>query len=499
MESLNAEVVFSSPDRSVSRAIARATAAGRLRKLFSGIYTSNMTDPPEQIVSRNLYPILGKLYPGAVLSHRTALEGKPSDDGTVFLTYRYTRKILLHGLKIRLLAGQGPLSDDMPFAGGLHMSSIPRAYLENCMLCRRRSTDAKCVSRAALEERLDRLAQVRGEGALNKIRDRAREITGQLGMDREFGRLDKIISTLLGTRKGAISAAGKARALGIPYDQTRLPMFDKLFAALRGTDLPLVRQPAMGSDAERNLAFFESYFSNFIEGTEFDIPVARDIVFRNIIPPARPRDAHDIIGTFRIVSNRSEMFKVPASADELVELLKSRHFALLESRPEAMPGQFKEEVNRAGQTTFVAPELVRGTLLKGMDPYWALEPGPARAIYMLFLVSEIHPFTDGNGRVSRIMMNSELVSAGLARVIIPIVFRGDYLQALRALSRTQNPEPLIRVSMFAQRFTSLIDFSDFDRAHAVLQRCNAFSDDQHARLLLPAGETITPAPSTPAQ
>ena len=35
------------------------------------------------------------------------------------------------------------------------------------------------------------------------------------------------------------------------------------------------------------LAFYEAYFSNFIEGTEFDVIEAADIVFNNVIPRDR--------------------------------------------------------------------------------------------------------------------------------------------------------------------------------------------------------------------
>jgi Fic family protein len=31
---------------------------------------------------------------------------------------------------------------------------------------------------------------------------------------------------------------------------------------------------------------------------------------------------------------------------------------------------------------------------------------------MMFLVSEVHPFTDGNGRVGRVLMNAESTAAG---------------------------------------------------------------------------------------
>ena len=33
----------------------------------------------------------------------------------------------------------------------------------------------------------------------------------------------------------------------------------------------------------------------------------------------------------------------------------------------------------------------------------------------MFLISEVHPFDDGNGRIARVMMNAELVSAADVR------------------------------------------------------------------------------------
>ena len=62
---------------------------------------------------------------------------------------------------------------------------------------------------------------------------------------------------------------------------------------------------------------------------------------------------------------------------------------------------------------------------------------------MLFMISEVHPFSDGNGRISRIMMNVELTAAGQSEIIIPTVFRTDYLSALRQLTRKDNPGKLI--------------------------------------------------------
>ena len=43
-----------------------------------------------------------------------------------------------------------------------------------------------------------------------------------------------------------------------------------------------------------NCTLFESYFSNFIEGTEFEVGEAYDIIYEGVIPRERPDDAHDI-------------------------------------------------------------------------------------------------------------------------------------------------------------------------------------------------------------
>ena len=55
-------------------AVSRETKAGRLRKLASRLYTRNLTEPPERIVQRNLWPLVAAYLPGALIADRTALE-----------------------------------------------------------------------------------------------------------------------------------------------------------------------------------------------------------------------------------------------------------------------------------------------------------------------------------------------------------------------------------------------------------------------------------------
>ena len=483
------EIVFGSSDTRVSEAISRRVKSGQLRKLAGRIYSPNLADDPEAIIRRNLYIILGQLYPGAVISHRSALEGGLTENNTLFLSYKYTRKVALPGITLRFLEGPVMTDGAAPFMEGLTMSSRPRALLENMQPARTRGGEvAKCWDRESLERFLDELCRIHGEQTLNQIRDDARDISDRLGMEKEFQKLDALIGAILGTREKErlVSTAARARAAGLAYDSHRLELFNTLFAALKKEILPKRTEPELTKDGLRNLAFFDAYFSNYIEGTEFLVEEAATMVFQNRPVTERPADSHDVIGTFQLVSNEQEMNHLPGNADALIELLRSRHATLLSARPEKHPGQFKEKPNQAGSTVFVEPALVRGTLIKGFEIYRALEDPFARAIFMMFLIAEVHPFTDGNGRIARIMMNAELVVGKCCRIIIPTVYREDYLLALRALSRESRTDPYIRMMDRAQLFVSGIDFNDYEQALATLRRCNAFSEPGEARLVIPS-------------
>jgi hypothetical protein len=312
-------------------------------------------------------------------------------------------------------------------------------------------------------------------------------------MEHESQQFDALIGTLLGTWNAPVeSPVAVARAAGMPYDPQRLDLFQRLFSHLAAT-APVTRltRPTDGPA----LPFFEAYLSNFIEGTEFAVDEAANIVFKGYIPKDHPEDAHDVLGTWKVVSDERDMSRIPRALEELTALLKSRHARIMEWRRDKGPGRFKADPNRAGATLFVAPELVKGTLAKGFEIYRALASPLHRAMFMMILVSEVHPFADGNGRVACIMINAELVAAGENRIIVPTVYRNNYLMALKALSQNGITGALVRTLDFAQRYTAAVDFSDLDRARFLLDRTQAFADPNEAevtgvRLVLPTPEIL---------
>ena len=477
----------------LASAISRELKRGSLRKIGPKLYTRNLKDTPEKIVGRNLWPLIASYLPGALIADRTALENRPTADGSVFLIADHKRDIVLPGVVLRPRKGPPPLETDRPFIGSLRIASTARAFLENMRPSRARNGVARTLSKREIEERLDEMVRRGGETALLRIRDEAREIAPLLGLPAEFQSLDSLIGALLGTRDATLSSPiAVARASGSPYDPQRLELFQRLYAELAST-APIFRiaRPTDGTA----LPFFEAYFSNFIEGTEFAVPEAVDIIFNGYIPSARPEDAHDILGTWKLVSDVHEMSRLPRSFDELISLLKRRHFRIMEGRPDKGPGRFKTDANRAGSTLFVAPDLVEGTLAKGFEIYRGISTPLHRAIFMMFLISEVHPFADGNGRAARVMMNAELVATGESRIIVPVVYRNNYLMALKALSQNGITGAVVRTLDFAQRYTAAVDFADLEGARAILNRTHAFADPNEAdasgvRLVLPTPEIL---------
>lgn len=478
------EIIFGSSIPSVSKVISKLLQDGKLRKLAPRLYSGNLQESPESIIERNLFRILGHLFPGAVLSHRSAFEFKPTTSGHIFLTYKYTKKAYLPGITIRLLEGRGPYTGDNKFFQGLYVSQKARAFLENLQVSRKPGPESKTLTLPEIEERLEQIARINGENELNKIRDRAREISIELMMVDEFNRLDRIIGALLSTKSSRIlkSPLASARAFGIPYDPDRLELFEILFRELKQYEFRYLRDPNSTIEAFRNFSFFESYFSNYIEGIKFEVEEAKRIIDDQEALPTRYEDSHDILGTYMIVSNEIEMEIIPESSDDFINILEYRHSVILSKRPSVRPGKFKELNNFAGQTAFVDKDLVRGTLIKSFDIYNALDHPFARAAFMMFMVSEIHPFNDGNGRIARIMMNAELVHQKQTRILIPTVYRDDYLLALRKLSRQKQPDSYIRMLSKIWEYCAIVPTNDIQGMQEYLEETNAFLESDDGRL-----------------
>lgn len=473
------EVICSSKDAKISKQITKLLSAGVIRKIAPRVYSSNLDEPIEDIIRRNLFQILGTNYPGTMLSHRSAFEFQPTKTGQLFLTTSYTKKVKLPGITIQFLSGPAPLAGDHQFSGELFASHRARAFLENLQVTKKVGSESKCLSLPEIEERLEQIIRVNGEAEINKLRDQARDISEQLGMQQEFEKLNRLISALLTTKTSKIlsSPLAKARAFGKPYDPARMELFETLFRELKQIEFPYRKDKNTTPKSFRNFAFFESYFSNYIEGTVFEIDEAKQIIQTNKPIPSRNDDSHDILGTYQIVSNKMEMEMTPSTPEEFLKIIAFRHSILLSARVDKNPGLFKDKNNFAGSTAFVDYNLVSGTLFQSYDFYRALDHPFAKAAYIMFVLSEVHPFLDGNGRIARVMMNAELVKAGQSKILIPTVFREDYMGALKKFTKQHKCDTYINMLQRAHEFSAHVYSENMDDMQVYLTSCNAFIED----------------------
>jgi Fic family protein len=157
--------------------------------------------------------------------------------------------------------------------------------------------------------------------------------------------------------------------------------------------------------------------------------------------------------------------------------LRDLHRILLAARPEKRPGEFKERRNYAAGYAFVEPDLVVGTLRRGFDVFSSVTDPMQRAVALMLLITECHPFDDGNGRLARIISNGVLTAAGQVRIVIPTVYRNNYLAGLAGVSNGNGRgESLIAVLRFAQKWTAAVDWMAFEATDEQLRRLDAYMD-----------------------
>lgn len=470
-------LIFGTSESVGANALAKLVKNKQARKLASRLYTTDLTGTPEEIVRRDLPAIIGHFYPGAVISYRTAIEAMPSPAGAYHITYgRRDRIHRLPGVTLRVWSGVAAEEGDTQLGPDLFMASRARALLENLSASRSRLVaERKTLDRATIEGWLDRLCRIHGPDELRRLLATAKAQAPRLGLEDAVIRARRIITALVdGDESGVMSPLARARARREPYDPDRLGLFTGLATRLAAESFPVL---AERPPAERRLhAFWEAYFSNYIEGTVFTIQEAREIVFDNKLPAARPKDAHDILSTFHLSTDGHNRREVPQDAADFLRLLEVRHARLMHDRLDIGPGRFKETANRVGTREFVPPELVRGTLRQAFAVGQHLAQPIARGAYLMFVVAEVHPFNDGNGRLARLFLNAELTAGGWGRLIVPTSLRTDYLACLEALTTGGNPEPFMRLLSRLIHFSASLPCESWEHGVAALEKSGALKD-----------------------
>ena len=434
-------ITFSNKNNSALIAYKRKT--GKLIKLAEGVYSSDVNTPVRDQIIEYIGQILSHLEVKGVLAWQSAL-GIKSEHDTIYLEGTSIKNLKLEGgVSVSVI----PRKWANPSFMNIHLSPIDegaeilkpsfyRAILENLsvskVLAKRSDRDGAL---RMLEHHLGVVAKG-NPGGLNADLRVFENVGVKMGLQDE-------VSEVRSRFNSFVAHLAQSKAVFAPVDTTRLALFSAAAERLSISASAIAIQSKRDTKQAGAHAFLESYFSNYIEGAEFEVEEAEKIVYEDGYNEKHPRskDGHDVIALYQLINDPSLSL---SDADSLIKAVRGWHEVLMRHRL-ASAGQFKQMANRAGNTRFVAPELVNETLRQGFSLIKDLPPGLARGALLKLVFTEVHPFDDGNGRISRLLLNNELSFNGLDRMIVPTVFREDYMLAMKAFSQQGNLFPFERM------------------------------------------------------
>ena len=79
-------------------------------------------------------------------------------------------------------------------------------------------------------------------------------------------------------------------------------------------------------------------------------------------------------------------------------------------------------------------------------------------------------------------MNAELGAMGLAKIIVPTVFRENYMGSLKKFTKQRDNDAYIRMLLRAWGFSSNIYETDLDKMEKYLISCDAFLSHKDGKL-----------------
>ena len=246
-----------------------------------------------------------------------------------------------------------------------------------------------------------------------------------------------------------------------------------------------------------------NYNSNAIEGNSLTLGETRSLLLHGLTAAGKPiRDHLDIRGHNEAVLWLEEIVRDERPLTE--QFIRGMHEVLLgeayevpaqtpggqPTRKLIHPGQYKSGPNNVLTVTgemfyFATPEETPAKMTDLVD--WYRREAEAAALHPVALAAEfhyrfvrIHPFDDGNGRMSRLLMNLILLRHGYPMTVIKATDRNQYLAALAAADAGEiepffqfigeNVATSLQLMIRAAKGESIDEPDDLDKKLALLKK-----------------------------
>jgi len=223
--------------------------------------------------------------------------------------------------------------------------------------------------------------------------------------------------------------------------------------------------PEIAANIRENTILQWIYNSNAIEGNTLTLKETK-IVLEGITIGGKMLREH-----FEAINHKDAILFVEDIVNNNIEfseyIIKSIHSLILKNIDEKNAGIYRNCNVIISGADHTPPDFVfvRDEMAKFIEKYkneWQKLHCVERAALVHCEFVKIHPFTDGNGRTSRLLMNLELIKNGFPAAILPVSRRLEYYEALD-LAHTKND-----FSMFYNLIYEIVE-SSFDVYRKVLR------------------------------
>ncbi len=176
-----------------------------------------------------------------------------------------------------------------------------------------------------------------------------------------------------------------------------------------------------------------SYNSNRIEGSSLTYEQTAHIFDKSILITEKNEnikldDIFETINHFECVNYLLESYQEPLS----LEYFKTLHKILKNNCSDAIIGDFKKHPNFVGDSATTRPQLVKNELTNLLQRYHILTATSLENIIDFHVAFEkIHPFSDGNGMVGRLVMFKECLKNNIMPFIIENEHKAFYYRGIK--------------------------------------------------------------------
>lgn len=237
---------------------------------------------------------------------------------------------------------------------------------------------------------------------------------------------------------------------------------DDLLASIARKKAQLDRLRPMSRDALRELQKYYdvelTYTSNAIEGNTLTLRETAEVIEHGVTVGGKSLKDHlEALDHYEAVLWMREQASLttPISETAVCEL----HRRIVARSVPAIAGIYSAHRRRIAGSAAVFPDPLKvPALMEGFGRDIAAAPATPRAAFDAhFQLTAIHPFSDGNGRTARLLMNLLLIRGGYPPVAVRPTDRAVYLETLEHGSLADDTAPF-QIFMHQRLAATLEDY-----------------------------------------